>query len=60
MTDPTFRDAQEAFKEAIESGRLSESPRADNFVGDFMYMGTYDGVDSFKNKLTRQYLPDVR
>ncbi len=53
---PTFREPQQAFTDAIESGRLSASP-GDNYAGDFMYMGTYPEGDAFKHHDTRRYLP---
>lgn len=52
----TFRNAQEAFKNAIKRGVLSESKHAANFAGLYMYMGTLNGADQFKHKLTRKYI----
>lgn len=52
----TFEDPQEAFQEAIDKGRLSLNPESVNYVHDFMYMLTKDGVPQFKSKTTRQYL----
>ncbi len=60
MTTPTFRDAQQAFKEAIAAGRLSAEPTSDNYAGRFMYMGTKPEPtprDLFKHIDTREYLP---
>ena len=56
MTQPTFKDGEQAFNDAIESGRLSDTPGTEDYTGRFMYMGTWDGVDSFKNIDTREYL----
>ena len=56
----TFKDSQEAFRDAIKAGRLSDRPEASNYAGRFMYMGTKDGVDLFKNIDTRQYLAEVQ
>lgn len=56
MSTPTFRDAQEAFADAIRDGRLSADPTTANFAGHYMYMGTWSGKDSFKHIDTRQYL----
>lgn len=54
---PQFRDPQQAFAEAIASGRLSDSPAAANYAGYYMYMGPgTDGRDSFKHYNTRQYI----
>ncbi len=54
-----YRNAQEAFEDAIRAGRLSADPKAQNFAGRFMYMGpSADGTkDAFKNSMTREYLP---
>ena len=54
--EPTFRNPMQAFDEAIAAGRLSGDESADNFAGDYMYMGTIDGVDQFKHIATRRYL----
>ena len=56
MDKPTFRDAQEAFQDAIDSGRLSANPRMGNYAGRYMYMGTYGNKDLFKHIDTRKYL----
>ena len=46
-----------AFDRALASGRLSHDEDADNYVGDFMFMGPRaDGRDVFKHSFTRQYL----
>ena len=44
-------DAQQAFREAIAQGRLSERT-----AGDYMYMGTTAKGDDFKHRDTRIYL----
>jgi hypothetical protein len=46
----TFRESQTAFEEAISRGWFTERQ-----ASQWMYMGTYDGVDKFKNIQTRQY-----
>lgn len=51
-----FRNPEDAFEDAIKSGRLSLDGADDNFVGYFMYMGTVDGKDTFKNIDTRKYI----
>ena len=54
----TLRDAQEAFADAIASGRLSDDPRSTTYAGDYMYMSTgAEGRDQFKHCHTRRYLP---
>ena len=60
----TIRPAADAFRDAIEAGRLSDRdalrpPYAAHapYAQDFMYMGTTAGVDAFKHITTRQYLP---
>lgn len=55
-TKMEFRNSQEAFRDAIASGLLSVSRDADHYVGDYMYMGTINGEDQFKNINTRLYL----
>ena len=56
IRDIVYRDSKDVFKEAIESGVLSDNPNADNFAGKYMYMGTYGTKDQFKNIVTRKYL----
>ena len=56
MPDPTFKDSEQAFQDAIDAGRLSVKEADANYAGNYMYMGTWDGVDSFKHINTRQYL----
>ncbi len=58
MNQPTFREPETVFDEAIESGRLSDTPGTDNYAGRYMYMGTWDGIDTFKHKDTRDYLSE--
>jgi len=54
----TFQDSEQAFTNAIRTGRLSTNPQASNYAGLFMYMGTRssDDKDLFKNSNTRQYI----
>ncbi len=55
--DPTtHNDPATAFDNAILVGRLSDNPRSSRFAGLFMYMGTMNGRDLFKNINTREYL----
>ena len=56
-TVPVFKNSQKAFEEAIRAGRLSADPHSHLYAGNFMYMGTWDGVDAFKHVETREYLP---
>ena len=51
------RDKDCAFEAAIASGRLSVNPRADNYEGNYDYMGAGKNGDSFKNYRTRKMLP---
>jgi hypothetical protein len=51
-----IRIANAAFENAIETGRLSADPKAANYAGDFMWMGTQNGRDLFKDTATREYL----
>ena len=55
MTD-SFKNGDDAFEFAIDTGRLSTDETAENFAGKFMYMGTAQGRDRFKNKNTREYI----
>ena len=50
------RDAQQAFKDAIDTGRLSTNPNAANFAALYMYMHTDQTDDQFKHIMTREYL----
>ena len=56
MADPTFKDSDQAFQDAIDAGRLSANEADANYAGNYMYMGTWAGVDSFKHINTRKYL----
>ena len=53
---PEFKNAQQAFEEAIKTGRLSDNPCDVNYAGWYMYMGTFKGKDLFKHYNTRQYI----
>ena len=54
-----FIDSKQAFEEAISQKILSENETAPNYVGNFMYMGTKEGVHQFKNIVTRKYCFDL-
>ena len=56
QTQVKFKSSDEAFDFAIDCGRLSADPKASNYAGHYMYMGTYGGCDQFKHVNTRQYL----
>ena len=50
-------EKERAFFNALLSGRLNSDSRADNYVGDYMYMGpSVHGGDSFKHIDTRRSL----
>jgi len=51
----TNRNPNEAFNQAIAEGRLTINLEDKNFAGDYMYMGTYNGRDSFKHCDSRKY-----
>jgi len=55
-TERTERDPQQAFADAIKSGRLSTSHASPVFAGKYMFMGNWDGEDTFKNIDSRKYL----
>lgn len=50
-----FINPEEAFESAIKNGILSADEEDPNFAGNFMYMGTKEGVHQFKNIVTRKY-----
>ena len=58
----TFRNSQEAFKEAIQHGCLETIDHNNNkYAGDYMYMHTivndgFSSIDYFKNINTRKYM----
>ncbi len=54
--NPTFRNSQKAFEDAIRTDTLSDNPESDNYAGKFMYMYSHSGYDYFKNKMTREYI----
>ena len=55
---PNFRNAQEAFTDAIQLGRLTHEVSSEKYVGKYMYMYTdSEGKDQFKNITDRTYLP---
>jgi len=54
-----IEQAQDAFQEALESGRLSLDETAPNWVGNYMFMGTNKGRSRFKHRDSRQYLEEV-
>ena len=53
---PTFRESSDAFRDAIRDERLTTDSRSPLYAGNFMYMGTWNGQDTFKNRNTRRYL----
>jgi len=58
MALPEQTEAQRAFANALDEGRLSLDESAWNYVGHYMHMGrSPDGQhESFKHRLTREYL----
>ena len=55
VVQPSFRPAQDAFKDALNTGRLSTTPTDATYAGRYMYMGTVNGRDLFKHIDSRQY-----
>lgn len=49
-------ESQKAFEQAISDGKLSANPNSNGYAGKYMYMGSRDGSDLFKNSMTREYL----
>lgn len=56
MDGVIFKDVRSAFNAAISTGRLSRNRSAANYAGLYMYMGTWNGKDHYKNIITRAYL----
>ena len=58
FSDLKFRDAKEAFSNAIEKEVLSEDETQENFAGNYMYMYSSDDlkIDYFKHINTREYI----
>jgi hypothetical protein len=56
QTETAGLQVLQAFETAIRSGRLSGIPTAENYVGNYMYMGEQAGRAMFKHIETRQYL----
>jgi len=56
--DMTHRNPQDAFDQAIAEGRLSADEDDTHYAGNYMYMGTVNGCDTFKHIDTRQ-LPGI-
>ena len=48
--------SEQAFETAIRTGRLSRLPTAENYAGNYMYMGHQAGRALFKHIETRQYI----
>lgn len=55
----TFRNANDAFDDAIELGGLSADETAPNYAGLYMYMHTDAAGDHFKHIETRQYFVSI-
>lgn len=55
-TRQEWKDANQAFEDAITAGRLSADPTSPRYAGHFMYMGPGKGGDAFKHIRTRAYL----
>lgn len=55
-----FRNAREAFDDAIRQGRFCDNPNSTLYAGHYMYMGTNESGDLFKHRRTRQYLEPLK
>jgi hypothetical protein len=53
---PEFYNPDDAFDQAIDTGRLSAAADDDNYAGNYMYMGHGPHGARFKNITTREYL----
>ena len=51
-----FREPEDSFQEAINSGRLSDDRHSSIYAGLYMYMGHQDNRALFKHIETRRYL----
>ena len=51
-----FYNPDDAFDQAIDTGRLSAAADDDNYAGNYMYMGHGPHGARFKNITTREYL----
>lgn len=51
------KNPREVFERALKEGKLTLE-KGSRFVGDYMYMGTWDGKDQFKHINTRLYLKE--
>lgn len=54
------KDPAEAFRMALESGRLSSSPTNWRFYAQFTYAGSIGALDLFRHISTGAYLDDGR
>lgn len=54
------KDPVEAFRRAIESGRLSSRPTDWRFYAQFTYAGSIGDLDLFRHISTGEYLDDNR
>ncbi len=60
MENLIFIDSKKAFEEAINMKILSENKAEINFAGNFMYMGTKNGLHQFKHIDTHKYGFDLK
>lgn len=51
-----YRDARDAFEDAIQNDVLSDDREYPNYAGYYMYMGTSEKGDKFKHKGDRTYV----
>lgn len=58
MRDVIFRKSEQAFQDALDIGLLNDNPTSFYYAGHWMYMGTWNGKDKFKNIITRKYIDD--
>lgn len=56
MNIPNHRDPRKAFDEAIADGFLNRNTNSPLYAGNWMYMHTEEGMDAFKNIITRKYI----
>lgn len=50
-----FRNVESAFNNVLDCGFMSDDPKSDVYVGNYMYMYSLGDVDYFKHINTRKY-----
>lgn len=56
MENVKYKNINETFRYHIGRGKLSMNESDTYYVGNYMYMGTWDGCDWFKHIITLKYI----